>query len=205
MKGWANTFEILGQSLTFVITASALQYWSADHSLSASRAHCTLLSGPVSWWCLSLFCQGQTGFELGDTHIMNHFDSSNDDIFAKDRMTVSFKCFLKLLHIYTQMKTCSPESAFVSRFPPQGFLWAPWWVPILCVSCADQSDELSWSLWCSLFFADTHGWELGHPSEPLEACISILLIPTNTQTFTVFSTKEDAALFGGKKPKAVRV
>lgn len=79
---------------------------------------------------------------------------------------------------------------FISRFPLPGLVWAPWWVPMLCVSCADQWAELSWSLWCSSlppFFADTYSQEIDHPGEPQEACISILLIATNSHIAAVFS------------------
>lgn len=62
---------------------------------------------------------------------------------------------------------------------------------MLGVSCADQWAELSWAdpadAPLSPFFADTHSRETDHPGEPPEACISILLLATNTYTTAAFS------------------
>lgn len=88
----------------------------------------------------------------------------------------------------------SLEWGFISRFPPQGLLWAPWWVPMLGVSCADQWAELSWAdpsdAPLSPFFADTHSREIDHPGEPPEACISILLLATNTYSLPLLPSPE---------------
>lgn len=43
--------------------------------------------------------------------------------------------------------TSSLESGFISRL--LGPVWTPRWLPVLCVSCVDQSAYLIWSLWCS--------------------------------------------------------
>lgn len=85
----------------------------------------------------------------------------------------------------------SPKSDFISRFPQQGLAWAPRWVPMLGVSCVDQWADLIWAdpsdALLSPFFADAHSCPIGHPGEPLEACVSILLTATNTYTTAVLS------------------
>lgn len=85
----------------------------------------------------------------------------------------------------------SLEWDFISRFPLQGLVRSPWWVPMLSVSCVDQWADLIWAdpsdALLSPFFADAHSHPTGHPVEPQEACISILLIATNTYTAAVFS------------------
>lgn len=39
----------------------------------------------------------------------------------------------------------SPKSDFIIRFPHQGPVPAPRWVPMLCVSCVDQWADLIWA------------------------------------------------------------
>lgn len=58
---------------------------------------------------------------------------------------------------------------------------------MLCISCADQqgwAELISLMLLSSPFFSDTYRQETDHPGESQEACVSILLISTNTYKHT---------------------
>lgn len=155
----------------------------------------------MGWWSLALFRQCQTDIDLDREHLINHFDhwcsvfltflwqpfKVTNISLAQKYKSISWNvckkpdtsCVFFLLSLYQQISTAGTSlGSLVGSHA-------------LCFLCRSVSwaELIPLMLLSPPFFADTHSQEIDHPGEPQEACISILLIATNTNTHTaaVFS------------------
>lgn len=134
MKSWANTFEIQSQYLTMAIIASAYCIDQRVITLHERVVHTVPCS--VDWsadWALLWFINITpvlTSMECPLSNTLRTVNRGSDKLSQK--WLAMIKCTNRFPDAFAKEQVSTPGT----------ILWAPWWVPMLCVSCVDQGDEL---------------------------------------------------------------